>query len=185
MHWLSAYVNKHVGAIEIHQSLKWLSESDIGLLRRFVDCINQPEVAALLNDVPLRAAHRDLHFGNIMVNPESLDITGILDWEFAQVVPFPLWRRSFLWNAKHDAESYAETEKQYAKWKEIVESTEDGKRMLEGAEWKSPRQEAAWNVCNYLRCIVEVCPRGQKEKESRQWWQVVLKNLAVFDIDQT
>jgi aminoglycoside phosphotransferase (APT) family kinase protein len=79
-----------------------------------------PEHAEKLNDVKLRLAHNDLHFGNISYDFESDRVTAILDWEFSGVVPFTLWnpRRSFLWNASDDESSRAEKQRLFTLFEE-------------------------------------------------------------------
>lgn len=39
--------------------------------------------------------HRDMHFGNFMCDPETADITGVLNWERSAVLPVPLLNLGF------------------------------------------------------------------------------------------
>lgn len=151
------------------------------LAQSFITIINTPSIAERLNDVPLRLAHRDLHFGNILIDPATCETTGILDWEFAEVVPLPMWNtpgRPFLWNARTDEDEQALQEKRrlYRVWEKRVGEREDTKEMLERMRW-SPEQEALYVVWTYLRSIVEVCPRGPKHKDSREWWEEAKKAM--------
>ncbi|KAL6400802.1 hypothetical protein AUP68_16519 [Ilyonectria robusta] len=52
-----------------------------------------PTLANELNKVKLRLAHRDLRFANLIVEVSSSKIIGVLDWEFAGIVPFTKWNR--------------------------------------------------------------------------------------------
>ena len=59
---------------------------------------------------------------------------------------------------------------------------EDTKEMLEKMRW-TPEQEALYVVRTYLRSVVEVCPRGQKQKESRQWWEEAKRAMEGLEED--
>ena len=54
-------------------------------IKAFLDALSQS--AEMLNDVQLRFAHKDLHFGNILYDSDSSKITAAIDWEFAEHCP--------------------------------------------------------------------------------------------------
>lgn len=137
-----------------------------------------------LNRVALRLAHKDLHFANILVDPASDGtITAVLDWEFSGVVPFPEWnpQRSFLWNGKNVAASQEEKVRWVARFEECCR--ERGVAyILEDAEFASPLQESMNKIHNFLRAIVEVSPRGQRQDLVQGWKDTVLENLSLFGV---
>lgn len=211
--YLTAKLTCYIKAIPIHPaltSLPYLTERNINLLKQFLDVINQPQHADRINDTRYILAHRDLHFGQLLVDPTSFDITAVLDWEFAGVVPVPLWRGSFLWrgftntaNNKNntgstpsdpssppsaiDDEQRAETTLLRRRWETRMRELEvhggKGKEMLRDAKWRSREQEAAWDVVDLMRCIVEVVPRGVQMGDAKGWWGGVLEGLRGFGID--
>lgn len=83
---VSSHVLKYIHAIETHDSLVFMRDV-IPRLHAFIDALAND--AAELNRVKLRLAHKDLHYGNILYDNGT--ITAIIDWEFADVVPFTRW----------------------------------------------------------------------------------------------
>ena len=61
----------------------------------------------------------------------------------------------------------------------------EGIRALAAQKWKSKDQRAAWDVVNYLRCIVEVTPRDVQADDATRWWDEVVKALEVLGIRKT
>ncbi|KLO13422.1 kinase-like protein [Schizopora paradoxa] len=185
--YMSAHLRKYVHAIEVHPSLAWLRDEGVPLVQSCIARINTPPLAERLNEVPLVLAHRDLHFGNVLIDPVTYKVTGILDWEFAQAVPLPMWNtpgRPFLWNTRsdEDGESLREKYRLYRVWEKRAREREDTKEMLEKMRW-TPEQEMLYVVWTYLRSVVEVCPRGQKQKESRQWWEEAKRAMEGLEED--
>jgi hypothetical protein len=180
--YVTAHIGKYITAIQIHDKLAWLQR--IPQLTCFLNKINSPELKSKLNDVLLRLAHCDLHFANILIDPATAQITGILDWEFSQVLPCPLWNRGkpFLWNGREGEKDRTEKNRLYVVWEERVKKTKEGREILKNMKWEYEEQGYVFQVWNYLRSIVEVCPRGQRVKESREWWKEVEKNLDVLGV---
>ena len=87
-HYISAHVIKYIHAINHHISLEWMRDL-IPQLNRFLLAILHDQ--AQLNNVQLWLSHNDIHFSNIMINTTTANIMGILDWEFAGVVPNCCW----------------------------------------------------------------------------------------------
>ncbi|CAN9387827.1 unnamed protein product [Alternaria alternata] len=174
---VSAQIKTYIHLINIHESLTFMRDA-IPRLEAFVKAL--PEHAEQLNDVKLRLAHKDLHFANILYDPDSGKITAILDWEFSGVVPFPLWnpRRSFLWNASDDESSLAAKEQLFKLFEERCKDR--GFQMLEDARYTSSLQESMQKVVDFLRAITEVAPRGQKEDFVNGWKKMVLRNIKKF-----
>ncbi|KAF3767509.1 APH-domain-containing protein [Cryphonectria parasitica EP155] len=168
----AASVDKYVYAIERHERLAWMRDL-VPRLRAFVGLLRggdgQGRARELkLDDTRLVLAHRDLHFANIMLDPLTNRITGILDWEFAGVVPASRWNpvKAFLWNMKEGDESRAEKAELMRVFEEVC--AVKGLTILSDAR-ANEYQEAMQLVVNYVRAIVEVCPRGEKEEAAREW----------------
>lgn len=187
--YLTARLTCYINAIPVHAaltSLPYLTKSNITLLTRFIKEINTPEQAELINDTRYILAHRDLHFGQLLIDPDTANITAILDWEFAAIIPAPLWQGSFLWrgdmNSPCSEEVRLERTLLRKRWEKRVAEMSGGKEMLNDAKWRSDQQEAAWDVVNLMRCIVEVVPRGNQMDDAKRWWAEILEALEVFDI---
>lgn len=193
---ITAYMRCYLHAIRIHtglSSLSYLQRENIMLLEQFVDIINHSPLSEKINDVPYILAHRDLHFGQLLIDPQTCRITAVLDWEFAQIAPFPLWKRGFLWHGDPDIpwsnEVFQERKRLRGRWKERIRIKEvkdggEGVRALGAQKWKHKEQRAAWDVVNYMRCIVEVTPRGVQVDDARGWWEEVVKALKILGIEK-
>ncbi|RKK13193.1 hypothetical protein BFJ66_g14590 [Fusarium oxysporum f. sp. cepae] len=83
--YMVAHVNKYIRLIQIHEKLAFMRDT-IPRLEAFVAAL--PKHADQLNNVKLRLAHKDSHFTNMISDPLPGKITGILDREFAGVVPY-------------------------------------------------------------------------------------------------
>jgi hypothetical protein len=168
------YLAVFVHAIEIHDSLAWMRDL-LPRLRGLVD-----ELPALELDTKLVLAHKDLHFANVMATADG-DVTGILDWEFAGIVPALRWDpvRAFLFNGDYSQEGHDEK----MRLRGIFEKELDKRGIARWWEEGLTRDmEHVWDVIRFTRAIVEVCPRRQKEAESRQWRKSVedaLQKLGV------
>lgn len=160
--WTLAQLDSFCYAIKTHPALA--SQRDLLLrLEAFGKAIKSH--AADLDKVKLVLAHRDLHFGNIMVDPDHPEIiTGILDWEFAGVFPANRWDpvRAFLWNASEEDGSYAEKYRLRAVFEEMCKHDGDAGKVniLEDAK-TTELQDAMQQLSSHLRAIVEVVSRGK------------------------
>lgn len=188
-HYLTAKLQCYIKAIPIHAaltSLPYLTQSNIRLLTTFIETVNLPEQASSINDVRYILAHRDLHFGQLLIDPDTADITAVLDWEFAAIVPAPLWQGSFLWrggtNTPWSDEVRLERTLLRKRWEKRVQGMEGGNEMLRDSVWSNKLQQAAWEVVNLMRCIVEVVPRGEQMDDARRWWAEIVAALRVFGI---
>ncbi|KAL4968842.1 phosphotransferase family protein [Aspergillus stella-maris] len=114
----TGYVSYNVGclerymhALEVHPSLEAYREL-VPQIKAFITNLQKEENIEELNRVAYVLAHKDLHFANIMCDPDEsgCPITAVLDWEFSGVVPAPRWNppRAFLWNMKWTPEDKAE-----------------------------------------------------------------------------
>ena len=91
----------------IHLQIEWIKKGDVEIDEEYPDdfreeapammslCHEYLEVLPkLFSDEEERQSyvlnHSDLNLANILVDPETFDITGIIDWEMVNVVP--LWR---------------------------------------------------------------------------------------------
>jgi len=175
--FVTASVEKHMHVAESHPSLTFLRKY-FTLLSDFLSGL--PQHAEDLNNTPIRLAHKDLHFANILCDPVTTKITAILDWEFAGTVPFPCWdpARAFLWNARPGDESYKE---KYRLRDRFAELCRDQKvDFMKDAEFTSLLQESMHMVMNLLRCIVTTVPKGRCLDLYPEWEASMVKELQKF-----
>jgi len=176
---ITAQIKKYIRLIQVHEKLETMRDL-IPRLEAFVSAL--PQHSDELNNVKLRLAHKDLHFGNILYDSESGKITAVLDWEFSGVVPFPRWNpvKAFLWNAQSGDESRNVKYRLFERFEKRCK--ERGVTILKDAEYSSPLQESMHNVANYVWAIVEFVPRGQRTELVAGWRDLVLANLASFGV---
>lgn len=178
--YCTARIGGYARLCELHPSLEFMRPL-LPALGRLAAVLRDPANAAELNHVNLRLAHRDLHFPNIIYDTVSRRITAILDWEFSGIVPFTKWdpARAFLWDGRDD-------EGNIPRKRALVETfrkrcAERGvPDVLKDAEYVSERQDAMQGVVDYLRAIVEVCPRGEKLEAARGWRDAMVRFMEVF-----
>ncbi|KAL2201818.1 APH-domain-containing protein [Sarocladium strictum] len=182
-----ARVRLYIKLIQKHPSLEFMQD-DLPRLDAFIEVLKSRKDAGTadpdrLNQTKQRLVHRDLHFGNILIDLPTADIYAVLDWEFAGVVPFIEWNphKAFLWNARDGPESAQQKEKLMKRFERLCWETKAVPLLLD-AKFSSPFQEKVHNVHNYLRAIVEVCPRGQRQDLVQGWRQTVLDNLKAFGV---
>lgn len=166
---VEAYLNCFIHAINTHPSLSWLQDMTPRLTA----------LIALLPSLPLSTtrlvlAHKDLHFANIIALPDGT-ITGILDWEFAGVVPILRWDpvRAFLWNAQRDDESAPEKERMRGLFEEELK-----RRGVEKWYEGVGDVQEVWNVIKFVRALVEVGPKGEMKERVGGWRNSTEEALA-------
>ncbi|ETS73580.1 hypothetical protein PFICI_14526 [Pestalotiopsis fici W106-1] len=180
--YLQGHIQQYVRNIERHESLEWMRDM-IPRLEKFLTFAQ--DHAAELNDAKYILTHKDLHFGNIMCDPETLEITSILDWEFAAVLPLPLWSPGggFLWSAKDESPaSFAERDRLF---KDIFSKIckERSPALLADFDVKNQDpHKSIVKVLNFVRAIVEVCPRGKRLEMARTWRSTVEQALQDLGI---
>ncbi|KAK0383956.1 hypothetical protein NLU13_8045 [Sarocladium strictum] len=182
-----ARIQKSVDLIQKHESLVFMRDAVPridALLSNLSTRRMQSDDPDALNQVKLRLAHKDLHFANILVDPLTADITAILDWEFAGVVPYIEWNpsRAFLWNGRDDDDDSFDEKQRWMKRFEECCRERGAEYLVEDAKFSSPLQESLHKIHNYLRAIVEVSPRGQRQDLVQGWKNTVLENLAAFGV---
>ncbi|KAH8900132.1 kinase-like protein [Thozetella sp. PMI_491] len=165
--YIKECLERYVYAIQIHPSLVFMREL-VPQIQSFAERLTTV-YREELDKVSYVLGHKDLHFANIMCDPATMRITGILDWEFASVVPAPRWNpvKAFLWNTQNNEDSKPEKERLYTIFEDICRSR-DAEWLLEQVKM-TPRQEAMSTGVNYLRAIVEVCPKGQRLDKVPEW----------------
>ncbi|KAF7553680.1 hypothetical protein G7Z17_g3458 [Cylindrodendrum hubeiense] len=175
--YISAQVLKNVRLIQTHDKLAFMRDA-VPRLESFVLALSAH--ADELNKVKLRLAHKDLHFANLVFDMSSGKITGVLDWDFSGVVPFIKWnpRRSSLWNGLDDATSFDEKQRLLELFTQRCE--ERGVSLLDDANYTSPLQESTQKAADFLRAIVEVSPRDQRQDLVQGWREIVLENIAQY-----
>jgi hypothetical protein len=177
--YISAHFGKYIYCINIHDSLAWMRDL-VPRLERFRQGLEKH--AEELNNTVIRLAHKDLHFGNILWDTETDSITGIIDWEFANAVPFQRWDPvgSFLATGQYSEKTVRERNDLRVLMDEKCRSR--GVRILDDEKFTSKRQEAMQKAQNFLRAIVEVCPRGQREDVRQQWREILEEHLTTFGV---
>jgi hypothetical protein len=176
--YISAHLLKYKHAIEIHPSLDFMHDI-LPQLDRFLAIMTSCPMQTKLNNIPLRLAHKDLHFANILVDPTTARITSIIDWEFAGVVPFTRWNpsRAFLWSAQDSDTSMAEKTALMERYEKRARDKGLG-YLVDDAKFTSKKQEDMQTVANFLRAIVEVCPRGQASRNVMGWKETAVKGMT-------
>ena len=173
-------LDRYVHAIERHPSLASMRDL-VPRMQAFAEAITST-YARELDDTAYVFAHKDLHFANIMCDPDTARITAVLDWEFSSVVPAPRWNpvRAFLWNAQHTDESKPEKERLYAVFESVC--AEKGAGWLLEQVKMSPKQEAMTTVLNHIRAAVELSARGEAGSKTVAWRKTAEEAMAVFGI---
>lgn len=160
--FVQAYLSVFLHAIKTHKSLEWLRGAFEDRLTALSEKL--PDMHSL-HQSQLVLAHKDLHFANVMATDDGT-ITGILDWEFAGVVPQLRWDpvRAFLWNGDRSEESGVEKTRLREVFEEIL------KEKGVSPWWEGDAQtDDVWTVIRFVRAIIEVCPRGQKLEAAKGW----------------
>lgn len=180
--YITASCHKYCHAIQKHPSLEQFRDM-VPSIHRFIERINSVEFRGKLDTTKYIMAHKDLHFANIICDPDSLRIKAILDWEFSGVVPAPRWNPSeaFLWNGSSDAS--ANTEKY--ELREVFETVckEKGFHQVLRDIKPSPEQIKMITAVSYVRAITEVCPRGQHQDKIDNWKEEALAAMSFFEMD--
>jgi hypothetical protein len=176
--YISAHLLVYKHAIEIHPSLEFMHDI-LPQLNRLLAIITSDPMQPRLDNVPLRLAHKDLHFANILVDPTTAHITSIIDCEFAGVVPFTRWNpsRAFLWNASNSDTFMAEKTALMERYEKRARQRELG-YLIDDAKFTSKEQENMQTVATFLRAIVEVCPRGQASGSLMNWKETCVKAMT-------
>lgn len=169
--YVRAYLGIFVRAIHTHESLAWLRTTLAPRLET-LKSMHIPQLATSR----LVLAHKDLHFANVMAADDGT-ITGILDWEFAGVVPALRWDpvRAFLWNGNEA--SQAEKDRMRTLFMDGLERRDVEPWMVE-----LPEVHLVWNVLNFTRALTEVCPRGERMTAVEGWRDAALGSLAELGI---
>ncbi|XXG96896.1 hypothetical protein Hte_003187 [Hypoxylon texense] len=166
-------IEQYIRNILVHESLAWMRDL-VPRLQVFISLLDQR--ADELNDTRYILTQRDLHFGNVMCDSSTAQITAVLDWEFAVVLPLPLWTPGggFLWNGQHTTDGLLEQKRLYHVFEQVC--AERDPKLLEDFNPKAPH-DSIKKVLNYIRAIVEVCPRGQKAEAAREWRKMAEQSL--------
>ncbi|KAG8406679.1 hypothetical protein J3459_013936 [Metarhizium acridum] len=167
--FVKGLVGAFVHAISVHERLAWAR----GLLPRLRALA--VELPRLRLDTKMVLAHKDLHLGNVMASEDG-ELTAILDWEFAAVVPAVRRdpARGFLWNCQYSQEGHDEKYRMRALFERELE------RRGVDKWWEATNGDidAVWDVVRYERAIVEVCPRADKMDLCRAWRRKAEEALA-------
>jgi hypothetical protein len=175
--YIKGHIQQYIRNIEKHESLGWMRDM-IPRLQRFIAWLD--DHATELNKTKYILTHKDLHFGNIMCDPVTLQITAVLDWEFAAVLPLPLWSPGggFLWSAKDGPEALAERDRLFNGIFTKLCQQRDPALLSDFEVKKQMPHSAIAKVLNFVRAIVEVCPRGQRLDTAKNWRSLVEEALS-------
>ncbi|KAI6316667.1 hypothetical protein MCOR14_011139 [Pyricularia oryzae] len=110
-----------------------------------------------------------------------MPIAAVLDWEFSGITPSNRWNptRAFLWNGQQNEDSKHEKERLFELFKKLIQ--ERAPQILDEME-PNEMQEAMQTVHNFLRAIVEVCPRGQCVDKVGVWRATLEASLEAFGV---
>lgn len=155
---------RYEDAITHHSELQPLIPY-LSLIKAFQDALKTHSID--IDETTFVLAHRDLHFGNVMWDPVDKRITGILDWEFAAVVPAQRWDppNAFMYDPNQVRTHRGKIERQQLMrtlandngvtfWKEVDRGVEKTRR--------------AQRAVNYMRGIIEVL-LDEKNKPWEDW----------------
>jgi aminoglycoside phosphotransferase (APT) family kinase protein len=181
--YMNGCLERYVHAIEVHPSLEPYHIL-VPRIREFMAQLQRPKNQAELNRVVYILAHKDMHFANIMCDPDQpgCPITAVLDWEFSGVVPGPRWNppRAFLWNMEWDADNKAEQTRMEQLFEQVCVEKGAG-HILEQTKLNA-KQELMQTAVNHIRAIVEVCPRGQAQDRVAHWRGVAEVAMEAFRV---
>jgi len=183
--YAAAQLSKYAHAISKHPNLEFVRDL-LPRVKRLVLVLQDASeslTATIDSSQKYVLAHRDLHLGNVMYNLESRLVTGVLDWEFASVVPERMWNpvRCFLWNARETPDSKSEQQKLLHIFK--TECTELGaffyvEGIMErragddeciGQEAAQQLRAALHSLLLYLGGMVNHFPRGNRLDRADTW----------------
>jgi hypothetical protein len=177
-HLAETTLEKQIQAIQKHSSLDFM----VDLVPR-LDNLQSLVMKSLkdeLNDTKYVFTHRDLHFGNIMFDPNTCRITSILDWEFSAVIPAFMWNQGnpFLWNMRRDAKS----KEDQTKLLELFHKEVQEKRYT-CLDQTSPNeaQKSLNTVLDHVRAILEVTIRSETGSKALAWKKIVEETLSKLE----
>jgi hypothetical protein len=159
--YVQAYLKCFIHAIQRHHTLAWLRDLTARLQKLMERIPDMPSIF----ETRLILAHKDLHFCNVMATEDGR-ITGIIDWEFAGVVPANRWDpvKAFLWNGKETAQAKEEKQRLWPYFEAELKAA-TAERWWE----VNCNVEVVWDVIRYVRALIEVCPKGQQQDKVADW----------------
>lgn len=176
--YVTANIRTYIHVIKLHPSLHFMTDV-LPRLELFLSRL--VENTAQLNKTRLCLAHKDLHFGNMLVDPETARITAVLDWEFSGFVPYQRFdpHNGFLWTGQSTDSAKAEQRRLQASFRQRAK--QNGlDHLVDDAKYTSTEQEHMQTVMDYCRAIVEVSPRHQQQEFVARWKKSMLDALSVF-----
>ena len=189
--YTTAWIQRYIYAISRHPLLAEMRD----LIPRFESLISLLSDSsfvqrARLNEMRLLLAHRDLHFSNILWGPTTKRITAVVDWEFSGAAPFCRWDppKAFLASLPYDQEGILRKRKWVEMFKERCQErgVEWRELIWDGDSkfgWKSEEQKWVFFAVDYLRCICEVGPTGERREVLWVWKGEVESHLRKLGIE--
>ncbi|MCJ1234362.1 hypothetical protein MMC14_002323 [Varicellaria rhodocarpa] len=190
--YISAHIRTYIYAISKHPELEFIRYL-IPRLKQFLAVIQDKQEEWDLNQTRLVLAHKDMHLANIIYLPttgphdiSTGTVTGLIDWEFACVVPFPRWDPHLAFLRNMNINDLAKSKKIETRRNEgfhtrCEERGVDVKSLIGTKTYANEKQEAMQTVQRFLRAICEVCPRGQQKDLVGSWKQKVEATLVEFE----
>lgn len=177
--YIAALIRTYQHIIGLHPSLEPMRDLQPRLFAWVNALGRHPE----LNDTRYVLAHKDLHMANTMYDEATGRITAILDWEFSGIVPIQRWdpSRAFLWNGQRNARAVEEQKRLRDMFEKRCEAR-GLQDLLDEPEYTSDLQATMQDGISYLRAIVEVCPRGQRQDKLGEWREKLEASLEAFGV---
>ncbi|KZP13366.1 hypothetical protein FIBSPDRAFT_869379 [Athelia psychrophila] len=175
----TALVRTYIYAIKTHPALTHMRDL-LPRITAFLDALARN--ADTLNKAKLSLAHQDVHFGNVVYDETIGQITAFIDWEFSGVIPGP---RRYPVMALGWTPDQSEEDRKATLWVRETfarRCSERGVAVVEDAVFSSEAQEHMHKAVNFLRAIVEVCPRGERQDKVEEWRGVVLEHMGYFEV---
>ncbi|MCJ1327490.1 hypothetical protein MMC10_004159 [Thelotrema lepadinum] len=186
-----AWIHKYIYATSRHPLLAEMRDL-IPRLKSLITLLSDPSFVqrTQLNEMRLLLAHRDLHFSNLLWDPTTKRITAVLDWEFSGAAPFCRWDppKAFLASLPYDQEGILRKRRWVEMFKERCrERGIEWRELIWDGDsefgWKSEEQKWVFSAVDYLRCICEVGPTGERREVLGQWKGEVERNLKTLGVE--
>lgn len=152
-------------AIDHHPLLEFLRSLP---LNQLIDTFDQEEENIASSRYVL--AHRDFHFGNIMFDIDRQEITAIIDWELAAILPYQLWNPgNFLWTGGNTTKAEEDKAGFIALFENLCRKRQVD--YLLDTSFISQDQALMQEVTHLLRKLVNAYLRGWQRSHINQFRQ--------------
>lgn len=164
-------------AIHTHKQLKGLRDLAIDQL---IEGINRKLDS--ISACRYVLSHRDLHFGNIMYDTAQQSVTGIIDWELAAVLPYPIWNPgNFCWTGGTGEEADADKLEFLTIFERLCRAKQ--KEYLIDVSFASRDQQLMQEATTLLRKLVNAYVRGWQRESAEQFREELVCIIDYFNIN--